>query len=260
MGIAETHLVNDNVINVDNYEWFGNNRKHIHIRAKTGSGGVGILVKKDLLSTFKITIEDNSEDGILWITFTEIGNPYNCFYVCVVYLPPEFSARSVNAHNFFDVLMEHIYTIPNGNLFYLCGDFNSRIGDMDDFITGVDVLTERDVIDYTMNSYGEIFCEFLLNANCCVLNGRNYYHNDFTYVSTKGSSVVDYCVIPYENLRHYKNFEVKRASVICNKSAISGIFDPKHIPDHSILCWEFETNFSVEKSNSVHNNVKQNQN
>ena len=65
MGIAETHLVNDSVINVDNYEWFGNNRKHILIRAKTGSGGVGILVKKDLLSTFKITIEDNSEDGIL---------------------------------------------------------------------------------------------------------------------------------------------------------------------------------------------------
>jgi len=120
VGIAETHLVNDSVINVDNYEWFGNNRKHIHIRAKTGSGGVGILVKKDVLSTFKITIEDNSEDGILWIRFTEIGKSYNCFYVCVVYLPPEFSARSVNAHNFFDVLMpvmEQIYTIPNGNLF-----------------------------------------------------------------------------------------------------------------------------------------------
>lgn len=120
VGIAETHLVNDSVINVDNYEWFGNNRKHIHIRAKTGSGGVGILVKKDLLSTFKVTIGDNSEDGILWIRFTEIGKSYNCFYVCVVYLPPEFSARSVNAHNFFDVLMpvmEQIYTIPNGNLF-----------------------------------------------------------------------------------------------------------------------------------------------
>ena len=145
MGIAETHLVNDSVINVDNYEWFGNNRKHIHIRAKTGSGGVGILVKKDVLSTFKVTIEDNPEDGILWIRFTEIGKSYNCFYVCVVYLPP--AARRVNAHNFFDVLMEQIYTIPNGNLFYLCGDFNSRIADMDDFITGVDVLTERDVID-----------------------------------------------------------------------------------------------------------------
>jgi hypothetical protein len=116
-----------------------------------------ILVKKDLLSTFKVTIEDNSEDGTLWIRFTEIGKSYNCFYVCVVYLPPEFSARSVNAHNFFDVPMEQIYTIPNGNLFYLCGDFNSRIGDMDDFIKGVDVLTERDVIDYTVNSYREFF-------------------------------------------------------------------------------------------------------
>ena len=73
---------------------------------------------------------------------------------------------------------------------------------MDDFITGVDVLTERDVIDYTVNSCGEYFCELLLNAN------------DFTYVSIKGSSVVDYCVIPYENLRHYRNFEVMRASVV----------------------------------------------
>jgi hypothetical protein len=66
---------------VDNYEWFGNNRKHIHIHAKAGSGGVGILVKKDVLSTFKVTIEDNPEDGILWIRFTEIGKWYNCFYV-----------------------------------------------------------------------------------------------------------------------------------------------------------------------------------
>jgi exonuclease III len=117
VGIAETHLVNDSVINVDNYEWFGNNRKHIHIRTKAGSGGVGILVKKDVLSTFKVTIEDNSEDRILWIRFTEIGKSYNCFYVCVVYLPP--AARSVNAHNFFDVLMEQIYTIPNG-FFFIC--------------------------------------------------------------------------------------------------------------------------------------------
>ena len=117
VGIAETHLVNDSVINVDNYEWFGNNRKHIHIHAKAGSGGVGILVKKDVLSTFKVTIEDNPEDGILWIRFTEIGKWYNCFYVCVVYLSP--AARSVNAHNFFDVLMEQIYTIPNGN-FFIC--------------------------------------------------------------------------------------------------------------------------------------------
>jgi hypothetical protein len=86
---------------------------------------------------------------------------------------------------------------------------------MDDFITGVDVLTERDVIDYTVNSCGEYFCELLLNAN------------DFTYVSIKGSSVVDYCVIPYENLRHYRNFEVMRASVICKKKCNIWYIRPK---------------------------------
>ncbi|CAC5362699.1 unnamed protein product [Mytilus coruscus] len=157
--------MNGATIRISNYEWFGNNRKQIHIRARTGSGGVGFLVRKDLLSTFKVTIEDDSEEGILWIKFVEINQPSNCFYTCVIYLPPEFSSRSINAHNFFDVLMEQIYTIPNGKLVYLCGDFNSRIGDMDDFITGIDNLTKRDVIDYTVNSYGKIFNDFLTNAS-----------------------------------------------------------------------------------------------
>ncbi|CAC5356274.1 unnamed protein product [Mytilus coruscus] len=33
-----------------------------------------------------------------------------------------------------------IYTIPNENMFYLCGDWNSRCGDMLDYIPGVDSL------------------------------------------------------------------------------------------------------------------------
>ncbi|CAG2201726.1 unnamed protein product [Mytilus edulis] len=157
--------------------------------------------------------------------------------------------------------MEQIYTIPNGKLFYLCGDFNSRIGNMDDFITGIDNLTKRNVIDFTVNSYGEIFNDFLTNASLCLLNGRNYIHNDFTSISTKGSSVVDYCIVPYENLCQYKNFEVIRASVLCNKSEIPGILNPQHIPDHSMLCWELEADFSSNceiKANkcSVSNKIK----
>lgn len=228
---------------MNNYIWLGNNRKQIHVRAKTGSGGVGILIKKEILNMLKVTIENDSEDGILWVKFTDIENSSNMFYVCVVYLPPEFSARSVNAHNFFDVLMEQIYSIPKGNSFYLCGDFNSRLGNYTDFIQGIDQLSERNITDFTTNSYGEIFSEFLSTVNCCVLNGRYPIHDDYTYVSTKGLSVVDYCVVPYESLCHYKNFKVIRASVLCNKSAQPGSFRANHIPDHSVLCWEFETNF-----------------
>ncbi|CAC5388251.1 unnamed protein product [Mytilus coruscus] len=205
IGIAETHLINDNDICMNNYIWLGNNRKQIHVRAKIGSGGVGILIKKEILKVLKVTIENDSEDGILWVKFTDMKNSSNMFYVCVIYLPPEFSARSVNAHNFFDVLMEQIYSIPKGNSFYLCGDFNSRLGNYTDFIQGIDQLSERNITDFTANGYGEIFSEFLSTVNCCVLNGRYPIHDDFTYVSTKGSSVVDYCVVPYESLCHYKS-------------------------------------------------------
>ncbi|CAC5401445.1 unnamed protein product [Mytilus coruscus] len=138
--------------------------------------------------------------------------------------------------------MEQIYSIP----FYFCGDFNSRLGNYTDFIQGIDQLSERNIIDFTTNSYGEIFSEFLSTVNCCVLNERYPTHDDFTYFSTKGSSVVDYNVVPscpYESLCHYKNFKVIKASDLCNKSAQPGSFSPNHIPDHSVLCWEFETNF-----------------
>ncbi|CAC5413067.1 unnamed protein product [Mytilus coruscus] len=111
-------------------------------------------------------------------------------------------------------------------------------------ISLLDNLTKRNVIDYTVNSYVEIFNDFLTNASLCLLNGRNYIHDDFTSISTKGSSVVDYCAVPYENLSRYKNFEVIRASVLCNKSEIPGIINPQHISDHSMLCWELEANFS----------------
>ncbi|CAG2232822.1 unnamed protein product [Mytilus edulis] len=80
-------------------------------------------------------------------------------------------------------------------------------------------------------------------------------------------SVVDYCVVPYESLCHYKNFKVIRASVLCNKSAQPGSFRANHIPDHSVLCWEFETNFdnineicSIDLSHSAQNSLKQQNN
>ena len=41
IGIAETHLLSGQVIEIDGYSWFGNNRNDIHIRAKKGSGVLG---------------------------------------------------------------------------------------------------------------------------------------------------------------------------------------------------------------------------
>ena len=115
--------------------------------------------------------------------------------------------------------------------------FNSRCGDSSDFIVGVDSLCERNIVDFKSNAFGDILIEFLINANMCILNGRNYVTNDFTSISTKGCSVVDYCLLSHDNLSLFSDFSVVRAVDavnLCNN--ICGIA-PTGIPDHSLITW-----------------------
>ena len=74
----------------------------------------------------------------------------------------------------------------------ICGDFNSRCN-LEYFIAGVDDVPQRNVVDFKTKSYGEILIE--INTNLCILNGRNCLSNDFTSISVKGLSAVDYCLV-----------------------------------------------------------------
>ena len=88
---------------------------------------------------------------------------------------------------------------------------------MPNCIEGIDVLPEKNVADYTKNTYGELFCNFLIDCICCIANGRNSKLNDSICVSNKGLSVVDYIVVPYENIDILSHFEVVRVSDIAVK-------------------------------------------
>lgn len=46
----------------------------------------------------------------------------------------------------------------------------------------------------------------------CMLNGRNNVCNDFTSISSKGNSVVDYCFVSHDKLALFEKFNVKRVS------------------------------------------------
>ena len=85
---------------------------------------------------------------------------------------------------------------------FVCGDFNSSCGDKEGFISGVDTLSNRDVIDHTENRYGSILCHFLIFSNICILNGIKRIVNDYTSVSSRGCAVVDYCFVTYDRFRH----------------------------------------------------------
>ena len=101
-----------------------------------------------------------------------------------------------------------IFKYQNDGLVFICGDFNSRCGSLHDYISGVDVLPERNTVDFTVNSYGELFIVFLINTNLCILNGRTSVRNEFTSISVKGCSVVDYFITPYDSLNYLTVFTV----------------------------------------------------
>ncbi len=235
LGLAETFFTGKQKLKVKGYEWFGQNRKWIKKTAKRGSGGIGFLVHERMLEKFSVEVIDDEYEGILWLKF--VGkNVCTVFTACVAYLVPQHSCRAVDGNDFYDTLLGKMYTYQNIGPMYICGDLNSRVGALTDFIEGVDDMSERDVVDYDVNAYGDMLIEFLISSNMCILNGRNTICNDFTRIGTTGRSVVDYCVVSHEHLSKFTQFEVHRMIKLME---ITGIMVEKP-PDHSILCWDFD--------------------
>ena len=231
--INETFLVKDHTIEMVNYTWFGRNRKNVHRRARRGAGGVGMLVHNRVMKCFHIEILDNTKEDILWLKFSaKHGDFVLC--LCSCYLPPKDSSYKVDGDLFFNDLLHQIYSYQNEGLVCISGDVNARLGNMQDFIEEVDEVPLRDTIDSSCNDYGDIFHDHLTSCNMCVLNGRagSKINNNFTHISAKGKSVVEYAWAPYEQLHYWSNFKVSTMSNIVDTY---DLHPPTSLPDHSIL-------------------------
>ena len=64
--LCETWLKEDQTVSLPRYSWFGQNRLRISQRAIRRSGGVGILVKSNLLQDYNASILDSQMEGILY--------------------------------------------------------------------------------------------------------------------------------------------------------------------------------------------------
>ena len=83
----------------------------------------------------------------------------------------------------------------------------------------------------------------------CMLNGQKCLNNDFTSVSTKGLAVVDNCLVYYNDLNMFDEFNVIRASVMCQNSIREfGVF-PSSVPDHSIITWHIDVGYETRPQN-----------
>ena len=234
--LNETHLGTGGEIFVDNYTSFLHNRELKHLKAPKHSGGVAILVKNDLLTSFSVKVIDKTIDGVLGLQFTNKSNDFTLIlFAC--YLPPDNSIWGRDLNAFCCHLLTQLYLHQHADNVILCGDFNSRIGDLKDYVEGIDDYNPRIVIDKTKNSHGDTFIEFVKDGNLAVINGRINPENDnYTFVSNRGTSVVDYFLTPYDCLDFCNNFKVDLVSDVLEKCNAYNLLSHKcRAPDHSIL-------------------------
>ncbi len=84
--------------------------------------------------------------------------------------------------------------------------------------------------------------EFLLDSKCCIINGRiTPEYDNPTFVSTRGTSVVDYIVTPHDCIKQVTKCTVDLCSDIMTELGIENmISDMCKAPDHSLVTVTFQ--------------------
>ena len=94
----------------------------------------------------------------------------------------------------------------------------------------IDTIPNRKPIDSHVNQHGKSFIDFLLEAKLCILNGRVSRHNDnYTCISSRGTSVVDCILTCHNSLNMFEDFNVMLRLVICNRLVNLGISKQQHL-------------------------------
>ena len=171
-GLCETHLRKTDKIQIKGYSWFGHNRLNVPASALRGSGGVGFLIKDTVLDKYNLKLLDSHFEGILWIELRDKKNLLPRILLCVAYLPPENSSRGNSAQEFYDTLLTQVYSLYtcSDDVILIGGDFNSRIGNKQDYCASLDHIKDRNSVDTGNNKFGSYFLDFLKDCAFCVVS------------------------------------------------------------------------------------------
>ena len=105
--MSETHLANNQTIDIPNYTFYAHNRKTTHKKAPKTYGGVGIFVKWTVFKDFEVCVIDKCIEGILGISFVDKITGHN-LVVFNCYLPPINSVYGQDSVNFFSHLSQQV--------------------------------------------------------------------------------------------------------------------------------------------------------
>ena len=234
-------------ITVNNFDSFVLHRQENKKTSKRSSGGIVLYIRSRYVSND--TLVFTSHDDILWVKISSsVLSIDRDLYICLCYVVPDGSSRQALIEtNIFDRILESVAHIESKSQkdfsMLICGDFNSRTSDKPDFVLdddsrNVNFLPDEYTPDQFMSRYsediGHVNDNGLLLLDLCkqtgfrILNGRvgeDKGVGKFTFVGSRGSSVVDYVLASAELFQYIRTFKVH---------------DPNILSDHCLISFSFE--------------------
>ena len=213
VGIQESKLDDLDIISINNYHVFTNNRKQI---SRHRSGGIALLVRENILPHVRVLI--NNSKLILWFSISKQLLLTDEDLICgVVYVPP-IGSKYAQPDPYLEIQNEFDQICLNSKHVLLFGDFNARTSRLADYSEGdkfifemlgdeslhmereetfrnfekCNISLERNSADTKTNAYGYQLINFCKNNNVFILNGR--LEHSGPKLTCKNSSTVDYFV------------------------------------------------------------------
>ena len=180
------------------------------LRKNKKSGGVGILIRNELVDGTELVKNESNPDYIICRLDKNFFNLDKDLYIINVYVKPQNSSACATEHNGLDTIKlieTTINDLRNHGDVLLCGDFNSRIGhdpgmiecESTDYIPlpsdyEPDEFIPRNSLDTSRNTYGTHFINLIKNNQLVILNGRTLgdFQGNFTSIQKNGCTVIDY--------------------------------------------------------------------
>lgn len=281
IALQEVHVKNEGLpITLNSFDVFMNNG----ILAKNSRifGGLAFLVRKNIRSGVKLITSPDKD--FMWLKLKrDFFNLDKDLYLCNVYIPPRNSTFLKDGDCMIEQLENELQQYSTLGYTMLCGDFNARVSDKNDFIELDEnkylpncleykpdtIITKRTCKDNTYDERGKQLIELCIASGMRILNGRFVGDSQgyFTCHKSKGSSVIDYMMINEEFLKHVLYFHVHHLlgtlSDHCKLSVMLRIKfspqpnDPKdnQLPDKYV--WETRSGLEFKETLNSRSFIKQ---
>ena len=206
-------------------------------KAQKASGGISVFIKEHIRKQFKFLPQSNSDIVWMMLKAANTSTDPTLTYIGCVYIPPQSSSYGKDhTQHIWDQLERDTELFSTKGNVILCGDFNARTGNLDDFIQMdddnniynmpsyyiADTVHKRHSSDRIVQKCGRKLIKICTDNNMYILNGRTLGDllGSPTCFSPKGKSVVDYFLCSQNIMPMIIKFHVDNLTVFSDHCPI----------------------------------------